>query len=698
MSLLLYSILFQNLTITTAFAATKEDTDLMTVTVTGEAKSTKELTSTVHVVTDTELKRLKPAHPSEVLNRQAGVHINTVGGEGHMTAIRQPISTDAAYLFLEDGLPTRPSGLFNHNALYEVNVPQAQRIEIIKGPGSALYGSESIGGVINTITPKSPGQFELGLNPEIGSDGWKRLLVSAGNRLTATTTGRVDFNMTDSQGYRDEAEYSREAVNVRLDSIFTNGLTSKTLLAISKVEQSGVDSLESERYQTQSRFNRFHNDVGRRDVTALRFSNEFTFELDSSNRFTFIPFFRDNQMDLMPSWMLTYDPNDRQYKFQSYGFIAKFRQKLSNSVEWVTGVDVDFTPSTYRETRLSPVIEDGIYTSTAPTGRVNYDFNADQLALSPYIHGEWQVQPQLRLTAGLRYNYFNVDYQDNLDTSVVQSQAGADRFTHFRPASQTRSFDSLSPKLGLVYALNDGQSVYSTYRHSFRAPAINTLFRSGSSTNTDELDPVKTNSFEIGTRGGAAGLNYDIALYHMVIKDDIVSIIDQDSLDLKDSNAGQTEHQGLEITLAKRLHPEWSVSLATSYSNQQYEDFVALTGRPAVAINFAGNDVPRAPKTLASASVRYEPLTWFGSVFELEWNHVGEYFTDETNTQTYSGHTTAQLLASYPLTPSLEIYGRINNLTDKVYSAYTSNQVGDPDLAYRPGNPRSFFFGVQYNL
>jgi len=360
------------LTILAVAAATAEQNEaLQTVTITGEAKSNNETTASVAAIKSKEIKRIKPAHPAEILNRQAGVHVNNLGGEGHMTAIRQPISTDAAYLFLEDGLPTRPSGLFNHNALYEVNIPQAQRIEIIKGPGSALYGSESIGGIINTITEPSPEHFEMEVNPEFGSFGWKRLLISTGDKVSKTLGARLNFNMTDSEGYRDEADYSRGAVTLRLDGKIGERTRSKSILAFSKIEQSGVDSLDFDRYQAQSTYNRFANDVGRRNVDAFRLSNEFTTRFNAKNKLTVTPYFRDNQMELMPSWMLTYDPNDRDYQFQSYGVNTRFGQQVSNTFEWILGLDVDYSPSTYAEFRIEPLLVDDIYVSTARTGRTN---------------------------------------------------------------------------------------------------------------------------------------------------------------------------------------------------------------------------------------------------------------------------------------------------------------------------------------
>ena len=99
------------------------------------------------------------------MGRMPGVWVATTGGEGHMTAIRQPLTTNPVYLYLEDGVPTRSTGFFNHNALYEINMPQADAIEVTKGPGSALYGSDAIGGVVNVLTRSAFGTPGLRRQP-----------------------------------------------------------------------------------------------------------------------------------------------------------------------------------------------------------------------------------------------------------------------------------------------------------------------------------------------------------------------------------------------------------------------------------------------------------------------------------------------------------------------------------------------------
>ena len=118
----------------------------ITVTATREGESLAETAASVGIIDGDEIRGLHAAHPSEIMGVVPGVHVNVTGGEGHMTAIRQPITTAPVYLYLENGVPTRSTGFFNHNALYEINLPQAGTIEVSKGPGSALQGSDAIGG------------------------------------------------------------------------------------------------------------------------------------------------------------------------------------------------------------------------------------------------------------------------------------------------------------------------------------------------------------------------------------------------------------------------------------------------------------------------------------------------------------------------------------------------------------------------
>src|SRR5690606_25031980 len=125
-------------------------------------------------------------------------------------------------------------------------------------------------------------------------------------------------------------------------------------------------------------------------------------------------------MDLMPFWMLSYDPNIYTIDFQTLGLQLKRRQNFALAdAQWIVGLDADYTPSRYREQRIDLERDgQGVYLDYRTTGRDNYHFDADQLAISPYTHLELQATERLRLTAGLRFDHFTIDYDDRLDASV----------------------------------------------------------------------------------------------------------------------------------------------------------------------------------------------------------------------------------------------------------------------------------------
>src|SRR4029078_13106200 len=108
----------------------------------------------------------KALSPDQLLNKISGVNMVNLGNEQHEMSIRQPMTTKSLFLYLEDGIPIRTTGLFNHNALLEINMAAVKSIEVIKGPSSSLYGSEAIGGVVNFISAVPTAQPVLKLTAQ----------------------------------------------------------------------------------------------------------------------------------------------------------------------------------------------------------------------------------------------------------------------------------------------------------------------------------------------------------------------------------------------------------------------------------------------------------------------------------------------------------------------------------------------------
>src|SRR3546814_370447 len=144
------------------------------VTATREARPLSETPISVGLIDAMEIQQNKPTHPAQIVSQVPGVAVAVTNGEGHTTSIRQPFTTSPVYLFLEDGIPTRATGFFNHNGLYEIDIPQSGGIEITRGPGTALYGSDAIGGIINVLTSPAGEDTAFDTSLEIGDHGWIR--------------------------------------------------------------------------------------------------------------------------------------------------------------------------------------------------------------------------------------------------------------------------------------------------------------------------------------------------------------------------------------------------------------------------------------------------------------------------------------------------------------------------------------------
>lgn len=640
---------------------------------------------TIDALSGSEVRETRAAHPAGILNRLAGVHVSETSGEGHMMAMRLQVTTAPMYLYLEDGVPTRPTGFFNHNALYEVNLPQAGGIEVIKGPGNALYGSDAIGGIVNVLTRPAPLTPTIELNAEGGSYGYRRVLATGG---TGWGTGgvRADVNVTHSDNWKEDAPFDRQGGTVRWDQSF-GGWTARTVLAGSRIDQQDVPAVGRALYDTAASINLAP--IAYRTVRALRLSTALEHESGSS-LISITPYARYNDMGLLPSWQLSYDPQTWVTKNNSIGVMMRYRRDIA---PWqgriIVGIDGDLSPGSFLAkravaTRSGPHNAWTDYTD----GETQYDYDVTYRGVSPWLQTNWTPAPALRLDAGVRADFASYDYETHLDPIATGS--------HRVPPSMTVSYSHVSPKLGATVQLAASASVYGSYRHGFRVPSFGQLFTQNSAANTVDLKPVKVDSWEAGVRGnlGSRAI-YQVSFYTMEITDDILTYVTPENT-REARNAGSTRHRGVEMSAGVAITPTLRLDAAYSVSTHRYLDWTpqAATATRA-AVSYAGNLIEQAPRTLGSAMLAWSPHLLGGGRLAAEWSEMGRYAQDAANASYYEGHHLFNLHANAIVQQHVELFARLMNVANTRYAELSSYDAFQKDT-YTPGAPRSFFAGMRY--
>ncbi|MCM8527159.1 MAG: TonB-dependent receptor [Lentisphaeraceae bacterium] len=669
------------------------------VTATGTEKDLSTSSLSAGKVEKDEIESIRPAHPSEVVNRVPGAIVNNLSGESHFTAIRNNLSTGADYLFLENGVPTRSTGFFNHNALYEINVPQSSGMEIIKGPGTALYGSDAMHGVINVLSGEIPDERLIKLGMEYGFQNWYRHLLTYGDRLNDQHAFRLDLNQTFNDGWREYSEYQRHSASLQWLWTPSEDFEMKTVLAYNYVDQSLVSGLSKFDWKHNPDDNYFR--IPGRDVESYRLSSKMTKYLDADSEISITPYARySSTSGLIPSWLLSTNPAPFADSgeiwdngFKSYGTLLKYTQNFD---KWdsllVAGFDFDYSPGYYKVEEVAFDREfnangNVYFNDFEKTGTVLRDFDATYTSYSPYIHFETSPFDDWRFDFGLRYDYATFEHDQKLSGNNLIPDT-------------TVSFDQLSPKLGFVFDITDNHHLYGSYRRGFRAPSAGTLFDADADERSTDLEPTTIDSYELGIRGNITdSLSYDLTLYYMDKKDDIITFRDPNnpSLDFK-SNNGRSTHKGIELGLKWEVYEELDFKVSASYSQHKFKEWdlglAQFPGAPS-GTELEGNELERAPKYYQTYVLNYHPHWMKGGSIEMEVIYQGSYYTDSRNSDKYGGYQLLNLRAEYPVNDNLKVYGRLMNVFDSDYTSFTSSSTA---TGFRPGEPRSLFLGFEYTF
>ena len=697
------------LVIADAALAETPDTLLPAVTVTGTREQTllSETPSAVGVIERNAIVQARPSHPQQLLGQIPGVAIGVTNGEGHTTAIRQGFTTSPLYLFLEDGIPVRATGNFNHNALYELNIPSAGGVEVVRGIGTALYGSDAIGGIVNVLTRTPKQQAGADLSLEGGSFGFGRLLGGfdsghlGGNGSSSALRG--DVNITHTDGWRRATAYDRQSLNLRWDYEQDSRTVIKTIIGSTHIDQqTGANSaLPLDMYLNTPTVNL--RSPGYRKVDAFRLSSAIDKDLGQGAQLSVTPYFRDNRMDLNGTFNFSCGSGAspsctgriEKTAVQSVGLMLKYRKNLDDvqRTRVIAGIDLDYSPSERKENAIALTYTgSGLsrnFTGYSVGARI-YDYKVDYQSVAPYLHLETSPVERLRITAGLRYDYARYALDNQLP-------AGTHAGGFYQVADGSQSFSRLSPKIGATLALSREAHAFASYNQGFRTPSENQLFRSGAGNASPaaalaamDLKPILAEQYELGLRGNEAGWRYEAVAYQLTKHDDLLAQRDANNVVVQTNN-GSTRHRGIELGLGRQMSAQWRIDVAASYAIHRYVDWSGNTSN-GTPFNYSGKEIEASPRVLGNLRLGWTPTPTTSA--QLEWVKLGAYYLDAGNLYgKYAGHDLFNLRVSQTLDARWTVFARVLNIADKRYA--DSASATSSGALYAPGLPHAAYLGLE---
>jgi outer membrane receptor protein involved in Fe transport len=656
---------------TASFAADPYVTDGMVVTGTRQAEDIRDLAGNTAQVDAQRIQQVAPERPAEVLNQLPGVNIQQGSGEEHLSAIRSPVLNGGegagSFLILEDGVPLRAAGFGNVNGLYEANIEQAGGVEVVRGPGSALYGSNALHGLINII-PMAPAK-SFGGDTEliVGTYGLRQVMGSVtGDDFRLSAEDHHEDGWRVHTGMDEQKSVLRQVWTGQDDTVTTT-VSGQHLDQSTGGYIGGANSYKNraiaESNPEQEAFRR---------ADSVRAMSRWQHDLSDDLQLSLTPYTRHTEMAFIQHYLP--DKALEKDSHASGGMQSALYYSLPGGHSIILGTDAEFTAGSVYETQSNPSLVSSGYLKG-----VHYNYDAEAVVLAPYLHSEWQLPARTKLTAGVRFEDTTYDYYNHGATGVYG------RF--LRIGDRSDNFNTVTPKLGLSHQWDDRLASYVNLSEGSRAPQVSELYSLQSHQVPGEIKSEVLDSLEVGSRGNVGGVKGELVGYWMVKKNGFYR--DADGYNMTDA---VTWHRGVELDLSAPLPGHFDIGTAATYALHTYEFNrpVATLLSPTDAVS-KSNEVAEAPRTLANLRLGYTFAQ--GVRAEAEWVHVGPYFMDSANEHRYPGHELLNLRANAALTEAVSVDAKVLNATNAAYA--TRATFANNAYQYFPGDPLTIIGGVR---
>jgi iron complex outermembrane receptor protein len=623
-----------------------------------------------------ELGERSVANMADALRYVPGVWSVSPTGDDNIWFTSRGSNLDAIYYdmngikLLQDGLPVTTAGGDNHNRMID---PLAARYATIaRGANAVSFGASTLGGAVNFVTPTASDGTGSSVSLTGGSHGLTTGRLTLGRTFGDTGDALVTIEGKTRDGYREHNEQDRGGLYVNAGWQFTENWSTRFYLTVVHNDSELTNALTRAQFDADPD-RAVAATVGNYqiDVDTTRLANKSVWRIDDERSLEFGFSFEEQSLFHPIVWSPFFSLLiDRDHS--DAGAMARYRQRIGDH-ELVFGLnhgDSDVSGGHFSHVAAVPTELWARIETAATTTEL---FALDRWAISDQTTLVLAVQA---VSAGREAMTIPV-----LPGPVSHPQA---------------SYNRINPRLGAIHDLGTGLSLYGNLSSLYEPPTTFQLqdnVAGGDAT----LKAMQGSVLEIGLRGEGGGangsFNWDVALYHAAIDDEILSIDDPMAPGTSlSTNIDNTVHAGIEAIFRSSHRVGGRGGLLEPLVSMTVNDF-AFDGD---AI-YGNNELPGAPDYFVKGELIYRSPDGFfaGPTFD----HVGARWADFSNSYRVAGYTLLGLRGGYARN-RWRTFVDIRNVSDKDYVAYHSvRDVAAPDSAvlYR-GEPLSAYIGFEFSL
>lgn len=579
------------------------DLDTIVVTATKTEKSIKEVPASVSVITASDLAKANIKTLDQALHYVPGMYVKE--SQGMMgTKISLRGMTQSQVLVLMDGIPLN-NGYSGGTNWGNIPIAMIERVEVIKGSFSSLYGTNAMGGVVNIITK---------------ADVTNQTMVKGGVGENGTTTSSIfTSGQSDDKKFQYVISYDNREVDGYVNQPEQLPGGNRYGKFATKNENTGIklmyDLSEGERLsllRTESDYTYGYYDGGkdkgqrRLELTGINYENK----LDETKELKV----HLGEQNYNKYWQIANGngPNPNPVKTKEADISLNWAVDKQNLL--TVGVAT-------REDKGSQYNKTGSRTATATT-KTN----------AVYLQDEMTINPKSTLYLGARYDEWKTK-----DT-VKSGKTLADR-----------SVNNVSPKASFHYRADDKVTLYASAGKSFNSPTImNVVFDYNNLQANLDLRPEEMTSYEIGAY---LSTNPKTTTKLAVFKNE-VNLIYQGA---NRWQQGDTEIRGVEVEVNHKFTPELA-----GFINYTYND-AKFTNNPN---GYTGNRIPTVPMDTLTFGCTYAKDKW---TTNLLGRYIGTAYENEQNTYGFMSHFVADVKLNYAMSKNTSLSLAIDNIFDKSY-------------------------------